>query len=313
MKRTLSLLLLLAMVVMSVASCSTPAENNNEKDYTLGIGVAMTISGVKASATVAAVVTDADGKITLCRIDAIDSESKIGADGAPVVSALTSKYELGDNYNMVTYGGAQSEWYKQAEAFEAYVVGKTLAEVKATALEAGKPTDADLAAGCTIAVTDFITAIANAVESKETVSFKADGVLTAAVAVNASLTATAETLTYKTAFDFSAVVAEDGVVVAARIDSAETTIVCEKDADNKLTASSTKYDGTKLELGDNYNMVAYGQAQSEWYVQAGIFANTAVGNNASALDTLPTENVAGCTIYVGGYKAVLVKAGKNVR
>ena len=42
--------------------------------------------------------------------------------------------ELGDKYNMAAYGtpnvegGTVKEWYDQAKAFEAYVVGKTGAE-----------------------------------------------------------------------------------------------------------------------------------------------------------------------------------------
>ena len=158
MKRTLSLLLLLAMVVMSVASCSSPAESNTEKDYTLGIGVAMTISGVKASATVAAVVTDADGKIVICRIDAIDSEAKVDATGAPAVSELTSKYELGDNYNMVAWGGATAEWYAQAAAFDSLCIGKTAEEVKSLMATDGKGVKEVLDANCTIYVSGFVKA-----------------------------------------------------------------------------------------------------------------------------------------------------------
>ena len=320
MKKIISTILLLAMVVFAAVSCSpavTPDPDpapSVEKDYTLGIGVAMDIDGTEVNSTVAAVVTDADGKIVLCRIDAITSEAKLNADGTPAKEALVSKYELGDNYNMVAYGGAIAEWYKQAEAFETYVVGKTLNEVKNIALdENDKPTGTDLVAGCTIAVSDFIVAIGNAIESDDKLGFKASGDIKAAVSVNAELTADANTLSFSTTFDYAAAVSEAGKVVAALVDSADVTLACTKDADNKLTLSTSVYDGTKLEQGDDYNMVAYGGAISEWYVQATTFAATAVGKDAASLDTLPTENIAGCTIGVDAYKAALVKAGKSVR
>ena len=316
MKRFLSFLVLLSLVVMSVASCKPANTDNKEKEYSLGIGVAMAFDdeSAKVSSTVAAVVTDKDGKIVLCRIDAIDSQAKLTADGEPNTAAPTSKYELGDKYNMVTYGNAIAEWYKQAEFFETYVEGKTLADVKAIALgENGKPTGTDLAAGCTIAVTDFVKAIENAISSEHRLTFAAKGELTASVSVNADIKADKETLVYKTTFDFAAVVSEGATVVGALVDSAETTLTCEKDDNNKVTATAHTYVGTKLEQGDDYNMVTYGGAIAEWYAQATAFAKTAIGKEADKLDTLPTENITGCTIGVTTYKAALVKAGKAVR
>ena len=316
MKRILSFLVLLSLVVMSVASCTPADTGDKEKEYSLGIGVSMAFedTSAKVTSTVAAVVTDKDGKIVLCRIDAIDSQAKLTADGEPNTTAPTSKYELGDSYNMVNYGGAIAEWYKQAEFFETYVEGKTLSDVEAIALgKDGKPTGTDLTAGCTIAVNDFVKAIANAIESEHKLTFTAKGELTAAVSVNAAITADKETLVYKTAFDYAAVVSEGASVVGALVDSAETTLTCEKDDNNKVTATAHNYVGTKLEQGDDYNMVEHGGAISEWYAQATAFAKTAIGKEAAKLDTLPTEDIAGCTIGVTAYKAVLVKAGKAAR
>ena len=34
---------------------------------------------------------------------------------------------------MVTYGGTSKEWFLQVDAFESFIVGKTLTEIKAAA------------------------------------------------------------------------------------------------------------------------------------------------------------------------------------
>ena len=61
---------------------------------------------------------------------------KYTADGKAVANdSFKTKYELGKDYNMVTYGGATKDWYEQADAFMALVAGKTLDEVKALVAE----------------------------------------------------------------------------------------------------------------------------------------------------------------------------------
>ena len=59
---------------------------------------------------------------------------------------------------MVAYGGAKQEWYKQADAFDAACIGKTVPGVAALAGGDGMGS-ADLqAAGCTIRVDGFVKA-----------------------------------------------------------------------------------------------------------------------------------------------------------
>ena len=101
----------------------------------------------------AAVTFDAEGKITSCLIDASQAKCSI-ADGKFTVEkgAYQSKKELKENYNMKVASPIEKEWFEQAAAFEAWAKGKTAAEVKAGVGEDGKPSDADLKAGCTIIV-----------------------------------------------------------------------------------------------------------------------------------------------------------------
>ena len=106
--------------------------------------------------------------ITSCVIDSL--QGKVGFDAAgkltgDVSAPLQTKNQLGDGYNMKTYGGAIAEWYEQAASFAAYATGKTLAEIQGIAVDEGtKPTDTDLKASVTIAIGGFQALLAKAVQ-----------------------------------------------------------------------------------------------------------------------------------------------------
>ncbi len=112
-------------------------------------------------------ITVKDGTITSCAIDSVQAKVEFDGTGAvttDVTAAVPTKNELGDNYNMVTYGSAKFEWYEQAASFARYVTGKTPAEVQGIAItETTKPADGtDLAASVTIAIGGFQALIAKA-------------------------------------------------------------------------------------------------------------------------------------------------------
>lgn len=117
----------------------------------------------------AAVTLDADGKVTSCLIDASQAKCTI-ADGKFTVEkgAFITKKELGDDYAMKAVSASMGniadggEWYEQAAAFETWVKGKTAADIKAGVGEDGKPSDADLKAGCTIVVSSIAENVAKA-------------------------------------------------------------------------------------------------------------------------------------------------------
>ena len=311
MKKIISMLLILVLGALMFVSCGGD-DQPEEKEYTLAIGVAVAQEGAKVTNTVAAVVADKDGKIVSCRIDCIDVKANLLDDGTVDASTTyQSKAELKDKYNMVQYGGAKAEWYVQAKAVEDFVAGKTQAEVKAIALDAtGKTTNADLLASCTIGISDFIKAIDNAFKSEHKVSFKSASALTVGVSVNADVTGKVKGDSVSASYvaDFAASVIADGKVAAAVIDSNEVTAPIVDDEFGAIT-----YPGTKLEQGDDYNMVEYAGAKAEWYVQAQTYANTAVGKTASEVATLATEGIAGCTIAVEGYQKALAKAAEYAR
>ena len=114
-----------------------------------------------------AVVLDDNGVIKHVKFDVVQVKLGFTAAGACTVEAgtlISSKEELKDGYGMRKASPIGKEWFEQAEALEAWCVGKTLEQVLAAPLEGGKPTDADLVTGCTMTVTDYLYALQKAVE-----------------------------------------------------------------------------------------------------------------------------------------------------
>ena len=110
-------------------------------------------------------VSTKDGTITSCIFDAVQAKVSFDATGvvtADLTTPVQTKNELGENYGMVAWGGAIAEWNEQAASFAEYVIGKTAEEVSGIAVEAGKPTDADLTSSVTIAIGGFQGLIAKA-------------------------------------------------------------------------------------------------------------------------------------------------------
>jgi len=115
----------------------------------------------KVTSSIVAVALDTDGKVVWCNLDSAYSPNG--------VDETKSKKELKEDYGMKSTSAGigkidgGGEWYEQAAAFEEYCKGKTADEIAATEVENGKAKEGtDLAAGCTIAVTDFLAAVAEA-------------------------------------------------------------------------------------------------------------------------------------------------------
>lgn len=294
---------LIAMALILSFLCLLGSCGNKEGDYKLSVGTVLSedIEGLGVTGTSAALVTDREGKVILCRLDCADMKATV-TDGRVTGSAVEkTKYELGESYGMKEGGGAIAEWYQQATYFESFIKGKTIVEI-----EGIKTKDTELSSGCTIDVTDFVRAVSAAIRSDKKVSFSADGELSAGVSIICSSTeknGNAEFL-----YDTAAAVISGGKIAAAFIDSAEATVTVK---DGK--GAEFIYSGTKNELGSDYGMVEKGGAIAEWYEQAANYAKSAVGKSTDSLSGLPTENVSGCTINADPLKAALVRAAKNVR
>ena len=335
-----------------------------EAEYKLGMGIVVdTASSASATAdkagtaqidaTVAAVVLDKDGKIVSCRLDAVQNKITVNADGTIVVpETFKTKMELGDDYNMAKYGqsmdwnkdGVVKEWYAQAKAFEAHVVGMTAAEVEAMATQvvegSGYVISADealLSAGCTIQITDFKAAVVAACNDEQGMSFKTASAFTLGVAATSandgSTDATAEAAgSVQVYSDFAAAVVVDGKIVATLNDAIQPKIAI--DATGAI--GETTYVNTKRGLKEDYNMAKYGASMDwngdgqvkEWYLQSAAFSNYVLGKTAAEVADMATKVVegsgyvisaddallsAGCTIQITAIKAVVAQSVTNAR
>lgn len=272
----------------------------------------------KLDVTVAAVTVDADGKIVACALDTASNTVNFTKDGKAVANTeFKTKYEMGKDYNMVAYGGAKKEWYEQADAFEALVAGKTLAEVKALVGAENKGTDEVVNAGCTIMINEFVAAIEKAYNAAADSNVTAENTLKVTAATEQTCTdATADKDgSNKVATTvFAAAIDKDGKVVAAASDCVELAFTF--DTKGVSTLDTTKAVASKKEQGTNYGMVAYGNAAKEWFEQAAAFDAACIGKTGSEITGLMGQDgkgvadlqSAGCTIYVSGF----VKAASKI-
>ena len=276
----------------------------------------------KYDVTIVAVLVDDKGVIVDCIIDSLGTSVKFSASGAittDLTAAVQTKTELGDAYNMKTYGNAKAEWYEQAAAFADYVTGKTLEQVKGIAVDAGtKPTGADLTTSVTIAIGGFQAAIEGAVNAAQHLGAQAGDELKLAVvaSLGSSAAATAEKAgTAQLDADVTALTVKNGVITSCVIDSLQGKVSF--DAAGQITGDISAPLKTKNMLGDAYNMKTYGKAKAEWNEQAASFAAYVTGKTLEqvqgiAVDagTKPTgaDLTATVTIAIGGFQALIAKA-----
>ena len=341
MKKLLAMLLALVMV-LSFAACGTteepveeptdapveepteePTEEPAEATYTLGLGtvVSQTV-GEKAQvdATFAAVVLDAEG--TIVAIDLDVAQSKGVKDDAGVYTAegfdARTKTEKGPDYGMTVASPIGAEWDAQMAAFEAWAIGKTVEYVTGVELVEHNGhnvamNEADLYAGCTMDITAFQGALADALNN--TVEFTAEsfklglGVVTSCSVKETSI----EMYT-----DYAAVVtAEDGTVIAARLDAIQPKIGLEADG----TTTGIEDLRSKYTKKEDYGMTVASPIAAEWYTQADAYCAYVVGKVAADLEAIElvehnghmvalneADLYAGCTMQVGSYIEATVKA-----
>ena len=103
--------------------------------------------------TVTALTLDADDRVTGAIADVTEPALTVSADGTVSAPELVkTKLEQGDQYGMRGASALDKEWYEHSEGWCDYLKGRTRAEV-ASIPDDGL--DADLAAVCTISVTEL--------------------------------------------------------------------------------------------------------------------------------------------------------------
>lgn len=151
---------------------------NNTVEFTaesfkLGLGVVTSCSvketSIEMYSDFAAVVTDENDTIIAARLDAIQPKINLEADGTTTgIEDLRSKYAKKEDYGMTVASPIAAEWYTQADAYCAYVVGKVAADLEAIELVEHNGhfvalNDAELYAGCTMQVGSYIEATVKAI------------------------------------------------------------------------------------------------------------------------------------------------------
>lgn len=358
MKKTLALILAVALIAtllagcagttVVVGECTCPAGSHSttpdatqpapaEGAVKTGIAVTTKISdSVSATAeadgkaaydiTIAAVTVDDKGVICACVIDSIPATVTFNAAGSitsDLTAAVPTKNELGPDYGMVAWGGAVAEWNEQVAALAAFAVGKTVEELKSGAIdESGKaPAGSDLASTATIYLGGYVSAIEAAVANAQHLGAQAGDELVLATvnSVKSSTSATAEAAgNAQLDADITAVTRKDGKITSCVIDSVQAKIAF--DAAGIITTDLTAPVQTKNELGENYGMVAWGNAIAEWNEQAAAFARYVTGKTAAEVagiavteSTKPADGsdlASSVTIAIGGFQALIAKAMK---
>ena len=368
MKKALSLLLLACMLFTLTACGSTAAPAATEApaeateapaeatetpadatetptevtaaEYKLGMGVSVSLDSSEANkaqvdATVAAVVTDAEGKIVLCRIDCAQNKMDVTGGAVDTEATYITKRDLKFDYNMVKYSNATLEWFEQVENLENWVVGKTaedIANIETKVNEEGYnvAVDEELFASCSISLEAFQDAIVKACNDEKGSTFTTADAFTlgvSAISNSKESVAAADSedgnAMVKMYTEFgAAAVGADGKILAALTDAIQPkiTVSAEGEILNK------DFTATKRELGDDYNMVKYGNSIAEWDAQAKAFADYTVGMTADEVNAMETRvndhgyNVsaddtlyASCTIDITGMRATIATAVNNAR
>ena len=304
MKKLLCLAICLTFLLPLLSACS-------KKSVTLGLGVVVSTSSSKAeiSVTAAAVTFKANGRIGKCEIDTLSTSASMKNGVFTIPTSFKTKGELGDDYNMVTYGNSRAEWYEQRDAFCEFVVGKTVDQVRTAIDTTGKGTDPALTSTCTINVSDFLSALVRAEKNAKECNAKSGDELRLAFYTTDNGSSLGENGgKYGINCNVGAFTVNDGKVTAAAIDTADVSVSLK--ADGTPTASQAQQ-LTKRQKGDSYGMYgsAWGSTLAEWYTQVDAFEAFICGKTEAEILGLEGEGgktnnedlKASCTIAISDF------------
>ena len=156
------------------------ADSNATADDTLKLGVVSSQSDSKAAAedakglneistTAVAVALNSKNEVTAAKTDTVQTAVEFDTKGVSETEfgkAIATKRERGDDYNMKANSSIAKEWFEQADAFDASIIGKTADGISALADNTGKAGDELVTAGCTIKVGDMVNAAVKAATVK---------------------------------------------------------------------------------------------------------------------------------------------------
>ena len=283
----------------------------------------------QANVDIYAVTINSEGVIVDCKIDAIQCKVNFDTAGqliTPVGTEFLSKMELKDDYAMRDASGIGAEWFEQVEALEEYCIGKTPAEVQGIALDdAGKATDADLIAGITMPLGDFIAGVVGACENARVSGAKEGDTLymhSVSAMSDSSKSASAEGdgLAQCDTTAGAYTIAADGTITDIELDCVQTKININTSGEITNDQENTAVT-TKTELEYDYDMLKASAIGKEWFEQTNFFedyckgktvteiAGTEVNPDNGHVAESEVDLVAGCTMNIGDFVTVLTKSG----
>lgn len=156
------------------------ADSKATADDILKVGVVSSQSDSKAAAedakglneistTAVAVALNSKNEVTAAKTDTVQTAVEFDTKGVSETEfgkAIATKRERGDDYNMKANSPIAKEWFEQADAFDASIIGKTADGISALADNTGKAGDELVTAGCTIKVGDMVNAAVKAATVK---------------------------------------------------------------------------------------------------------------------------------------------------
>ncbi|WP_069998787.1 hypothetical protein [Cellulosilyticum sp. I15G10I2] len=360
MKKSLALLLTLSLVPFTLVGCGgknntpasaetpvveapaetpaeTPAENVAADAVKTGLAVITTAGKSKdageqdglaqVDSTIIAVTVDKDGRIVKCAIDGAQTKinfSKTGEVTTDLSTIFVGKQEMGTEYGMGKVSSLGKEWNEQANSLAEYVIGKTVDEIKAIAVdETTAPTDAELTASVTIKIGGYIEAIEKAVANAQDLGASSSDKLGLGVVTNiaksknaADEDGTAQAYTTYTATTFDA----DGKITSSIIDGSVSNVKFSKEG--KVTSDIKAAYKTKLELGAEYGMAKASALGKEWFEQSTALSQYLIGKSLDEVKGIAvnekgapadSELAASVTVSIGDYIAVIEKASVSAR
>lgn len=341
MKKVIALALSVVMA-LSLVACGGEEAKAPAK-FKVGMGAVVSPSlrdatadkagQVQMNTTMAVVALDAEGKVVSVSFDVAQQALAVNTDGttgdATAVDTRTKIEKEGD-YNMAGASSIGKELFEQVNAMEDWMVGKTVDEV--LGMELGENSSAhsntpvgDLAASCTITVTDYLAAFKKAVDS----AVEVEGLAKAGIGQNISVKGKAATA------DKSGSVQVDTNMVGVALDAegkilwAKIDVAQNKAAFDATGVIDTNVDTrTKVEKEGDYGMLGASGIGKEYFEQVKAFGDWMVGKTVAEVAAMETfdrgdgshtavpaveDLKSSVTITVGSYLDALVEAEANAK
>ena len=342
MKKVIALALSVVMALSLVACGGEPAA---PAKFKVGMGHNISAKMTDATAdkagsaqvdtTMLVAAFDAEGKVVSVSIDVAQQKLGVNADGTTADASKVdtrTKIEKEGDYGMVGASGIGKEYFEQIEALENWMVGKTVEEIvgmpvmdRGDGSHTHVPTDADLAAGCTITVKSYLDALQEAWDT----AVEVEGLAKAGLGQNISVKGTAATADKKGSAQVDTnmvgvALDAEGKILWAKIDVAQN-----KAAFDATGVIDTNVDTrTKVEKEGDYGMVGASEIGKEYFEQVAALGEWMVGKTVAEVTAMETfdrgdgshtdvpaveDLKASVTITVGAYLDALVEAETNAK